>query len=246
MKIDVRPVWEPSVRTQETFFIKITADGPYLLYGKPPIEQEVIVPDAEGYSWLYRKGKRFQIQNDPVALCRCGMSKQAPFCDGSHRQTDWDPKETADKRSILENVKIFEGPVYTLIDNQKYCAFARFCDAYGQVWSLVQRTETEKDAEVLRHEVGHCPAGRLMLYKNESGRFYEPEWEPSIGLIEDPGMKVSGPIWVKGGIRIESSDGTDYEIRNRVTLCRCGKSVNKPFCDGTHVAVHYHDRIDEF
>lgn len=130
-----------------------------------------------------------------------------------------------------------------LADNEKYCAFARFCDAYGRVWNLVERARTREEKELVRHEAGHCPAGRLVLYEKESGKVYEPPFEPSLGLIEDPGIKVSGPIWVKGGIRIESADGTNYEIRNRVTLCRCGQSMNKPFCDGTHASYHFHDGI---
>ena len=38
------------------FYIKITPDGPYLLYGNPPMDQEIIVPNDEGSSWTYRKG----------------------------------------------------------------------------------------------------------------------------------------------------------------------------------------------
>jgi CDGSH-type Zn-finger protein len=45
---------------------------------------------------------------------------------------------------------------------------------------------------------------------------------------------VSGPIWVRGGISVYSGQGMLYEVRNRVTLCRCGKSTNKPFCDSSH------------
>ena len=62
----------------------------------------------------------------------------------------------------------------------------------------------------------------------------EPVFEKSIGLIEDPAMGVDGPIWVRGGIPVESAEGKNYRIRNRVTLCRCGKSLNKPFCDSSH------------
>ena len=40
---------------------------------------------------------------------------------------------------------------------------------------------------------------------------------------------------------MESADGTTYEIRNRVTLCRCGASQNKPFCDGSHWEVEFRD-----
>ena len=65
--------------------------------------------------------------------------------------------------------------------------------------------------------------------------------EPGIGLVEDPQKKVSGPIWVKGGVEIESEDGQAYEARNRVTLCRCGQSDNKPFCVGNHIRAQFND-----
>ena len=55
-------------------------------------------------------------------------------------------------------------------------------------------------------------------------------------MIEDTEKKVSGPIYVRGGIPVVSADGKTYEIRNRVTLCRCGRSDNKPFCNGSHAA----------
>jgi CDGSH-type Zn-finger protein len=44
---------------------------------------------------------------------------------------------------------------------------------------------------------------------------------------------------VRGGIAITSADGYTYEVRNRVTLCRCGHSKNKPFCDGTHSDIDF-------
>jgi CDGSH-type Zn-finger protein len=40
-------------------------------------------------------------------------------------------------------------------------------------------------------------------------------------------------------IAVTSADGRDYEVRNRVTLCRCGSSRNKPFCDGSHVTIRF-------
>jgi hypothetical protein len=76
---------------------------------------------------------------------------------------------------------------------------------------------------------------------DKEGKPIEPPFIPSISLIEEPARKGSGPLWVKGGIPVESADGTTYEVRNRVTLCRCGASRNKPFCDGSHIPVHFDD-----
>lgn len=81
---------KPSI--PETFYIKITKDGPYLVYGNPPIDEEIIIPNEEGTPWEYRKGKTFDSSATPTALCRCGESKHAPFCDGSHAHADWDPR----------------------------------------------------------------------------------------------------------------------------------------------------------
>jgi len=69
----------------------------------------------------------------------------------------------------------------------------------------------------------------------------EKPLEKEISILEDNLKGVSSAIWVKGGIPIESSKGFFYEVRNRVTLCRCGKSSNKPFCDGTHVKIEFKD-----
>ncbi len=108
------------------------------------------------------------------------------------------------------------------------------------MWNLV--TQDGAHARKLAiHEAGCCPAGRLVVIDNQTGQALEPELPQSIGLVEDTAKEVSGPIWVRGGITITGADGTDYEVRNRVTLCRCGQSKNKPYCDGTHAAIGFRD-----
>ena len=70
-----------------------------------------------------------------------------------------------------------------------------------------------------------------------TGKALEPKFEKSIVIIEYPPRGEHGPLWICSGIPIGSATGKQYEIRNRVTLCRCGKSLNKPFCDGRHIQV---------
>ncbi len=229
----------------KTFYIKVSSDGPYLVFGNPPIDQEIIISNDNCNSWFYRKGLNFNTENkkDPVALCRCGKSKDKPFCDGSHKSVEWDSKETYNMCPYSEFAKKYEGPLYTLEDNEQFCTHAQFCLAYQGAWELVMMANNNKEEEILKHEVSHCPGGRLVLRNHETGKILEYPFPPSLGIIENPGMKISGPIWVKGGIRIESADNRTYEIRNRVALCRCGNSKNKPFCDGTHTKIKFNDGL---
>jgi CDGSH-type Zn-finger protein len=44
----------------------------------------------------------------------------------------------------------------------------------------------------------------------------------------------NGPVKVTGTFTIAGSDGKKLETANEVFLCRCGGSMTKPFCDGTH------------
>lgn len=226
------------MQNKEDAYIEVTEQGPYLVHGNIEVFQETMVPDAEGASWDYQKGAVKHCDKDPTALCRCGGSHNAPCCDGSHEKFDWDGKETAAFAPIEDNAAAIEGPNLTLLDNEEYCAYARFCDARGRIWNLVQNGDEESDELAIR-EAFHCPAGCLMMYNNLSGERLEPELDREIGALEDPALGCSGPLYVKGGIRIQSQSGKSYQIRNRQTLCRCGQSSNKPFCDGSHATVRY-------
>ncbi|MEX2571847.1 MAG: CDGSH iron-sulfur domain-containing protein [Gemmatimonadota bacterium] len=49
-------------------------------------------------------------------------------------------------------------------------------------------------------------------------------------------VRENGPYRVAGPVKVVDVDGNEYDISGRktVSLCRCGGSVTKPFCDGTH------------
>ncbi len=227
------------------FRIEIDPQGPYLVYGRPPLTQQFMVPNDEGEVWYYQQGDSYSTDNEPTTLCRCGHSKNLPYCDGSHLKADWDPTLTASEAQLLSRVGVIEGPTLTLTDNEEYCAFARFCDAKGRVWNLVGRSDDSRAREWTIREANRCPAGRLHAWDKDSGTPFEPKYDPSIALIEDPAMRCSGPLWVRGGIAIQRiEDGFTYEVRNRVTLCRCGQSSNKPYCNGAHASIKWQDGLN--
>jgi CDGSH-type Zn-finger protein len=191
----------------------------------------VICTDPDGQCHGWRESKKFSLQ-DCYALCRCGHSKHKPFCDSTHMQIKFDGTETASRTSYLKSAEKTEGGGLTLTDCESLCIGAGFCQRTPGAWKLAMACAEPSARRQLIEEVGDCPSGRLVLW-NKDGKAIEPDLAPSIALIKDPVGK-KGPLWVRGGIPIESEDGTRYETRNRVTLCRCGGSGNKPLCDGSH------------
>lgn len=218
--------------------IKITKDGPYIVSGDVPLTEKIITPKGSEYEM--KEGCQLP-QSGSYTLCRCGKSKNPPFCDGEHVKTGFDGKETASKETYFERAMIMEGPGIDLLDDNR-CAFARFCHRKnGTAWKLTKHSDVEGNREEAIIAASECPTGRLTAMEKD-GTMHEPVYEPSIDILQDPEKKVSCGIFVKGGIPIESADGTVYETRNRVVLCRCGASRNKPFCDAAHVIVKYLDK----
>ena len=218
--------------------VQVSRHGPYRVSGNLPLATQVIGANAEGNSVEWRQGKVFP-REQQYALCRCGHSAHRPFCDGAHSRVAFDGTETASRASYSGQAKTFKGPTESLTDLRGLCASGRFCDPNGSVWKLVRATDQQGARENFMRQCGDCPSGRLVAWDNASGKALEPQYELSIGLIEDPAKACSGPIWLRGGVRLFGADGFEYEARNRMTLCRCGGSKNKPFCDGTHLSIKF-------
>jgi CDGSH-type Zn-finger protein len=214
--------------------IDVTRDGPYRVSGSLPLSEQRLVPDARGDSVDYREGTVFDA-SAVYELCRCGRSGSWPFCDDTHVEVGFDGTETAGRVPYLDRAKTFEGPTLSLTDVEELCASARFCDPEPGTWDLVAKTDDPQARSLVVREAGHCPSGRLVARDRATGSAIEPAFEKSIGLIEDTARQRHGPIWVRGGVPVVSADGETYEVRNRMALCRCGRSGNKPFCDGSHL-----------
>lgn len=219
--------------------IKIIENGPYLVTGGVPLTEKIIT--EENGLLTYKDGRSFPLMEN-YALCRCGKSKNMPYCDANHLKINFNGKETASKELYIDQATVIEGDGLILTDLEDLCAFARFCHAkHGDVWELTRNSQNPTFKEEAIQAACDCPAGRLVAWDKETKEAFEPYYEPSIVLIQDPQRDCSGPIWVRGNIEIESANKTVYEVRNRVTLCRCGKSNNKPFCDAAHVMYGFKD-----
>ena len=213
--------------------VKVSKSGPYLVSGGTPLAEQVECVDAEGQFHGWKEGQKYPAQEN-YALCRCGRSQNKPYCDGAHIKAKFDGTEQAINRPYIEQASEIKGPGLNLTDVEDFCVGARFCHRAGGPWKLTTQSDNPDAKQKAIEEAGDCPSGRLVAW-DKNGKPIEPELAPSIGLVEDAQAGKMGPIWVRGGIPVESADGANYEVRNRVTLCRCGKSANKPFCDGSHL-----------
>lgn len=88
------------------------------------------------------------------------------------------------------------------------------------------------DPDVVAEVVERCPSGAL-LYRRVDGK---PQ-ESHVDTTTVTPMR-NGPLLVTGKIEVRHEDGT-IETLPRATLCRCGYSEHKPFCDNTHISINF-------
>lgn len=225
------------------YHIIIQERGPVEVYGEPPLRRVVIESNKKGESDHYTEKESYDTSKEPTLLCRCGKSKNKPYCDFSHTKEPWNSDLTNLNIPIAEQSTYYEGDRLVLQDAESYCAFARFCEAKGSIWNLITYPNSVAVVDQIKKEVSNCPAGRLRVFDRVEGKAIEDVQKPGIALLEDPKMQCSGPLWVTGAIPIDSQGGVKYELRCKVTLCRCGESRNKPFCDGSHATVRFKDNL---
>jgi CDGSH-type Zn-finger protein len=219
--------------------ITVSKNGPYLVSGNVPLMLGAITHDEQGNPTGYTRIKTFS--PPPIyALCRCGLSKNKPFCDGAHVAGAFQGTTTATHEPYASQAKQTAGDGITLFDDFALCIDAAFCDVGDKVWNYTKESADPASKSMAIEQAKLCPSGRLVMHDGE-GAPIEPSFEPSIMILQDPSQNCSAAIWVRGGIEIFDEDSKPYEIRNRQTLCRCGKSANKPFCDGKHYSAAFND-----
>jgi CDGSH-type Zn-finger protein len=201
--------------------IKPAENGPYLIKGNAKITR---VSD----------GKVFEVKGR-AALCRCGGSKNKPFCDGTHAKIGFksakDPERVPDKRED------YKGKNITIHDNRGLCAHSGRCtDNLKSVFKLRQEPWIDPDgatAEEIVRVVSMCPSGALS-YSIGGKEQRERGGEPQILLAPN------GPYAIKGAAcELEGVELLEGATLDHFDLCRCGRSKNKPFCSGAHWYVHF-------
>ncbi|NNE95102.1 MAG: iron-binding protein [Acidimicrobiales bacterium] len=211
--------------------IEVLAHGPYQVAGDIPLRVKRPVKSELGRPTAWESDEPLE-HRPSYLLCRCGASDNKPFCDGSHAFDRFDGTETADSSPLESRVELHAGDGITVRKYGEFCEHAGFCANYGTNWfEMTAKTSDPKVRRRLISMIENCPSGALAY--EVDGELVEPPLPKEIGVVPN------GPLFVSGYIPIQRSDGEPVEIRNRVTLCRCGQSANKPFCDDSHSDVGF-------
>jgi CDGSH-type Zn-finger protein len=200
--------------------IKPSPDGPY------------IIKDLEN---LYNQNGPIETKKT-IALCRCGGSSNKPFCDGTHSKIGFSSAKL-DTR-VEDKRENYVGEKITIHDNRGICAHAGNCtDGLATVFRLRHKPWIDPDGsdpEKIKDVIGQCPSGALS-YSIDDIEHRDREGEPAIFVAPN------GPYQVSGGLElVDTSRGEGASIEH-FSLCRCGGSKNKPFCDGTHWHIQFID-----
>jgi len=171
-----------------------------------------------------------------VALCRCGGSQNKPFCDGTHGKNGFkDEKLTDGSANKREH---YPGKKITINDNRGVCAHVGNCtDNLKSVFKLDEEPWIDPDGasvEAIIEVIKTCPSGALS-YSIDGVEHKNYEREPMVTILKD------GPYAVTGGVELLDQPMAEGTSNEHYTLCRCGGSKNKPFCDGTHWHIGFKD-----
>ena len=204
---------------------------------KPAI---TLAPDGP---YVVKSLTRLSNSNGPVecketmALCRCGASENKPFCDGTHAKIGFSSaklnERTEDKKETYRGKKI------TIHDNRSICAHAGVCtDNLSAVFRMKQEPWIDPDAasvDDIINTIRNCPSGALSYSVDNTEADGSIDSEPGIFIA------TNGPYVVSAGDGLLDTSWGDGASKSQYTLCRCGASKNKPFCDGSHWGIEFTD-----
>ncbi len=201
--------------------IECKPNGPYLVKGLEEL----------------RNSTGDRIPTKPViALCRCGGSANKPFCDGTHQTNGFSDARLSD--GSADKLDVYRGRRITVYDNRAICAHAGRCtEGLAAVFKYGSEPWIDPDGaavEAIIEVIGRCPSGALS-YSLEGMENRDQPREPSVTVSKD------GPYAVVGGAELTGQAWGPGASTEHYTLCRCGGSKNKPFCDGTHWSIGFKD-----
>ena len=217
--------------------IIVMNDGPYKVEGAAPLVHKTQVVSEYGEPLTWKKDGELKEAGN-YSLCRCGHSKDKPYCDGAHNDIEFDGTETADTRPSEARQEILDEGTGIVVKKDVYlCMDSGFCgNRLTNIDEMVADTDEPRVRAEIIGMIERCPSATYTYAMKKGEPNIEPDLPRQIAqtteITEDG--PIEGSLWVTGNIPIQRADGKEFETYNRVTLCCCGESCKKPLCDGTH------------
>ncbi len=215
------------MKENETPKILCLPNGPYYLLNGQERKAVDNLQNSKGEKYSTIMG---------IALCRCGGSKNKPFCDGTHGIIGFrSNKESDEDRNKRKN---YIGKKITIHDNRGICSHAGYCVRnLSKIFRLNERPWIDPDAagvDEIIAAVKKCPSGALS-YSIDGLEHNDQDRKPMVTVSRN------GPYYVTGGIELIGETFGEGASKEHYALCRCGASKNKPFCDGMHLEINFRD-----
>ena len=153
----------------------------------------------------------------------------------------FDGTESAEVRPYEELQHVHDGVGISARRVGELCIHAAFC--IGRTRPIAKMLDDTADSDIRSNVMGridHCPSGSYSYALSRDGDSIEPDLPEAISVLEEENGQASA-LWVTGDIPVVRADGQPLQTRNRMTICRCGHSANKPLCDGTHRKIAFRD-----
>jgi len=197
--------------------IKAQSNGPLLVSGISEIKQVSGAPIAT---------------KQTAVLCRCGASKKKPFCDGSHNKVGFSDQLASDRTE--DKLESYQGKDVSIHYNKLLCSHAGSCGKLKIVFDPERTPWIDPDkgaVDEIKKVIKACPSGALSF---SEGKNNQPQHLVSNECCMT--IETNGPYHISG-IALEATDAMQGSSLEKYALCRCGASKNKPYCDGSHVAI---------
>lgn len=192
-----------------------------------PLENGPLKLESDGLS--LHKGQETIAADQTAMLCACGRSGTKPFCDGAHIAAGF----RSERRIDQEKIQVYAGEAVTVRFNRSICSGAGRCVRglpavfrSGDSSNWIFPDEAARDRVIAQVEA--CPSGALSWEAaDQDAESNEMTCEAKVTIVPD------GPYHLEGIelLGVERPTGGDA---GRFSLCRCGHSANKPFCDYSH------------
>ncbi len=140
------------------------------------------------------------------------------------------------RNALAEKVHLYRGNAIDVTWNKTRCIHVGTCirglprvfDPGSRPWVICDNSTADKVAAV----VEQCPSGALQYTRKDGGSAEVPDTENALLVSKD------GPLFLRGQLELLGPDGRVTQ-ETRLTLCRCGASSHRPYCDNSHMRSRF-------